>query len=86
MRQMVHAGRVFREQDFSTWRRISDLAGMPDGRKLLAECAEIPAVRHLVRDNTGLHQLWSDLNDHAGSRYDELLADEPERVDGAAVG
>jgi hypothetical protein len=70
MREMFYATEQFSIQDFTTWQKIVDLAGLHDGSRLLAESQEIPQARHLVRDNSGVHKLWTELNELAGQRYE----------------
>ncbi|WP_410595598.1 diiron oxygenase [Amycolatopsis sp. lyj-23] len=76
MTSMIDAVRVFMAQDMSTWKRIVVLAGIRDGRRLLNECSEQPDDLRLVRDNSGVHHLWRQLNDIAGGRYNAMLDDE----------
>jgi hypothetical protein len=70
MQEMFYATEQFSIQDFTIWQRIVDLAQMHDGSRLLAESQEIPQARHLVRDNSGVHKLWAELNELAGQQYE----------------
>lgn len=74
MQEMQVAAGILFEQDLSTWRKIVDLAGIRSGQRLIDECAEIPGAKRLIRDNSGVHRLWTRLDALSGSRYKHLLA------------
>lgn len=57
-REMLFAGlEAFVATDYATWHRIMDLADVPGGHQMLADCQADSGRKRLVRDYTGLHTL-----------------------------
>ncbi|GAA1888985.1 AurF N-oxygenase family protein [Streptantibioticus ferralitis] len=48
---------AFVTNDYTTWHRIMDLAGVAGGHEMLADCQAESGRKRLVRDYTGLHKL-----------------------------
>jgi len=48
---------AFAATDWASWRRVMELARIPDGERMLDDCRRDPSRRLLVRDHSGLRAL-----------------------------
>jgi hypothetical protein len=61
---------AFGGTDFSTWRRIVELVGIPDGERMMRDVEADPGRSLLVQDYSGLHSLCVDLGVLDEVRFD----------------
>jgi hypothetical protein len=58
---LVEGLEAFAANDYSTWHRIIELVGVPNGRQMLRDVADEPSRKRLLQDFGAMHRLCIEL-------------------------